>query len=36
MDRINGMNGEPPVARFQSEHQSRRPGYAKLSPKKID
>ncbi|SMP79969.1 hypothetical protein SAMN06265222_1403, partial [Neorhodopirellula lusitana] len=24
----NGMNAEPPIARFQMEHQPRRPGYA--------
>ena len=26
------MNAEPPVARFQMEHQPRRPGYARRSP----
>jgi hypothetical protein len=25
----NGMNAEPPIARFQMEHQPRRPGYAR-------
>jgi chloramphenicol 3-O-phosphotransferase len=25
----NGMNAEPPTARFQMEHQPRRPGYAR-------
>lgn len=24
----NGMNAEPPIARFEVEHQLRRPGYA--------
>lgn len=27
----NGMNAAPPVARFQVERQSRRPGYAPRS-----
>ena len=26
------MNAEPPTARFQVEHQPRRPGYARRSP----
>ena len=28
---IKGMNAEPPIARFQLEHQPQRPGYAKRS-----
>ena len=28
----NGMNAEPPTARFQIVHQPRRPGYAKRYP----
>jgi hypothetical protein len=31
----NGMNAEPLVARFQMEHQPRRPGYAKRSPARL-
>jgi hypothetical protein len=27
----NGMNSEPPIARFQVEHPPRRPGYARRS-----
>ncbi|MFH5806182.1 hypothetical protein [Alienimonas sp. DA493] len=27
----NGMNAEPPIARFQMGHQPRRPGYARRS-----
>ena len=32
---IKGMNAEPPIARFQLEHQPQRPGYAKRSVTKM-
>ncbi len=30
------MNAEPPITRFQVEHQPRRPGYARRYPAGIE